>query len=252
MGKIATFGGMTSLRGMRFVGILASLFMYLAVAGQTPLRMGLRFGYGLELPSKNLVGGQIYYVTEAGHRLNYGAFLDIGDVGKVTFSPYVGLEHQSWPKSEAYGADCTQDSFPTFWAVDDSLPGRDHRMINLVLEPAIRVKLRFPGTYLRFVPTFALTIQSKVEDYTHTCGAPLIRNWLDYSRGDLRSSSPLQFGMGLGFVKEVKINERSGFMIEPGVRGMLSSLFKVRSVLPEHPAFNLQPWGFYVNIGFFR
>lgn len=220
--------------------------------GQTPVRMGIRAGYGLELPSKNTRNGQVYYLTEAGHRFNYGAFLDIGDRKGTTFSPYFGLEHTYWRKSTGYDTDCERDSFPTFWAVDDSLPGRDQRVVNLVLEPAIRIKLRWEGLYLRLMPSFSYAFQSKIENYTHTCNAPIARAWLDWEDGERRRQSKVNFGVGAGLIKEVQLSERLGFSIETGVRFMFSSLWTVRAATPEEGAFTLQPIGFYLHLGFFR
>lgn len=219
---------------------------------QTPVRMGIRAGYGLELPSKNTVNGQVFYPMEAGHRFNYGAFLDIGKAKGTTFSPYLGLEHAFWPKGHSYNNDCAQDSFPTFWAVDDSLPGRDHRVVNIVLEPAIRIPLRWEGLYLRLMPSFSATFQSKVEDYTHSCNAPLSRAWLDWEDGERRKQSKVNVGVGAGLVKEVQLSERMGFSIETGVRAMLSALWTVRAATPEQGAYTLQPFGFYLHLGFFR
>lgn len=233
-----------------FFGLLVSLSTVLPA--QTPVRMGIRAGYGLDLPSQNIVNGRVYHLTEAGHRFNYGAFLDLGDAKGTTFSPYLGLEHGFWPKSQGYDRDCAKDSFPTFWSVDDSLPGRDHRVINVVLEPAIRVKLRWEGLFLRMMPSFSYTFQSKVEDYTHTCNAPIARAWIDWQDGERRKQSKVNVGIAMGLVKEVQINEGLGFSIETGARVMLSSLWTVRATTAEQGAFTLQPFGFYLNLGFFR
>jgi hypothetical protein len=238
----------------RRVWTLFSLLATLSimVPAQTPVRMGVRAGYGLELPSKNIVNGQEYQLVEAGHRFNYGAFLDLGDPQRTTFSPYLGLEHGFWAKSFSYTQACEQDSFPTFWSVDDSLPGRDHRVVNVVLEPSIRIKLKWEGLYLRLVPAFSYVFQSKIENYTHTCNAPISRAWLDWEDSERRKQSKVNVGIGLGLAKEVRISERTGFSIETGARVTLSALWTVRAATAEEGAFTLQPFGFYVNLGFFR
>ena len=241
------------MRPSRVCALLVLLVsLSIQLFAQTPVRMGIRAGYGLELPSQNVIAGQVYHLTEAGHRFNYGAFLDIGDPKGTTFSPYFGLEHAYWRKSQTYGNDCTRDSFPTFWAVDDSLPGRDHRVVNVVLEPALRIKLRWEGLFLRLMPSLSYTFQSKVENYSHTCNAPIARAWLDWEDSEYRRQSKVNVGVGAGLVKEVQLGDAMGFSIETGVRVMLSSLWTVRAEVVEEGAFTLQPIGFYLNLGFFR
>jgi hypothetical protein len=215
-------------------------------------RMGIRAGYGLDFPSKNYVLADVYYLVEAGHRFNYGAFLDFRVAPKTQFSIQGMLEHQFWPKSQAYSKDCTADSFPTFLATDDSVPGRDYRLVSLVVEPSLRFRLKPKGLYVRTLLAFSYTVQAKVEEYSHGCNGVVDLGWQDFPEGNLRKVSPFNFGFGIALAKEVKVNERSGFVLESGVRAMLGQVFSVVDSNADGPAFTLVPWGVFVNIGFFR
>jgi hypothetical protein len=215
-------------------------------------QFGIRFGYQLQFPSKNYVHALNYTFFEAGHHLAYGGYINLKADEGVQFSPYFGLEHVFWPKSEGYGLDCTQDSFPTFMAVDDSLPGRDFRFFNLVFEPALKFYIRRMGVFLKLQPMFSYSIQSKVEQYVHTCGLPLGTQFVDYQESPLRNLSKFAVSAGVGIVKEVRLPGGSGLALEPGVKLMLSRLLHVKEGDLEGLDFTLYPWGFYLNLSFFR
>lgn len=226
------------------------------VAPPAPLQdgpqFGVRFGYQLQFPSKNYVHAQNFSFFEAGHHLGYGAYLNLRAENGVQFSPYFGLEHVFWPKSEGYGADCTLDSFPTFMAVDDTLPGRDFRMYNVVLEPALKFYIRRMSVFLKVQPVFALNIQRKVEQYAHTCGVNPHTQLVDYEATSLRDMAKFTVSVGVGIVKEVRLPKGSGLALEPGVKLMLSRLLHVREADLDGLDFTLYPWGFYLNLSFFR
>lgn len=241
---------------MRNIAIaILLLFQYAALQAQTselPAQFGIRFGYGLEFPSKNTIQGQDFSLFEAGHRLSYGAYVNLHAEPFVQFSPYIGFEHIFWPKSESYSGGCEADSFPTFHGVDDSLPGRDFRFYNIAFEPAFKFFIPRLTIFLKVQGILSLNIRTRVENYTHTCGAPIAKQWLEYVPTTYRKMSNLNFGLGFGIVKEVRLNSRSGFSLEPGFRAILSPLLRIRDPEPEGASFSLYPWGFYVNVGFFR
>ncbi|MEM7038940.1 MAG: hypothetical protein AAF570_18305 [Bacteroidota bacterium] len=219
---------------------------------KAPAQFGVRFGYGLEFPSENNYRGLEFNLVEAGHRFNYGAYVNITAEPNVQFSPYIGFEHTFWPKSLSYDRDCELDSFPSFWSIDDSVPGRDIRLWNFSIEPAFKFYVSKLTVWLKLQPHFTLNIRSRIENYTHTCGAPLTQQWLTYEESELRTTSNFNFGLGFGIVKEVRLSSGSGLALEPGFRVMLSPLFGVNAADPDGPNFRLYPWGFYLNLSFFR
>lgn len=213
---------------------------------------GIRFGYQLQFPSKNIVGVQNYSFFEAGHHLGYGGYINLRAGDGVQFSPYFGLEHVFWPKSEGYSQDCAADSFPTFMNVKDSLPGRDFRFFNLVFEPSLKFYVRRMGVFLKLQPIFTYNIQRKVEQYTHTCGVLPSSQFVDYTSSGLRDMSKFTFSIGAGFVKEVKLPKGGSLALEPGFKLMLSRLLHVKEENPDGLDFTLYPMGFYLNLSFFR
>jgi hypothetical protein len=215
-------------------------------------QFGIRFGYQLQFPSKNYVHAVNYSFFEAGHHLAYGAYINLKADQGVQFSPYFGLEHVFWPKSEGYGNACDLDSFPTFMAVDDTVPGRDFRFFNLVFEPALKFYIRRMSLFLKLQPMFAYNIQSKVEQYAHTCGVPLGTQFVDYVDAELRDFSKFTVSVGAGIVKEVRLPGGSGLALEPGVKLMLSRLLHVKEGDLDGLDFTLYPWGVYLNLSFFR
>ena len=215
-------------------------------------QFGIRFGYQLQFPSKNYVGAQNYVFFEAGHHIGYGAYINLPAGDGVQFSPYFGLEHVFWPKSEGYSQACDADSFPTFMAVKDSVPGRNFRMFNLAFEPAFKFYLRKMGIFLKLQPMFGYNIQRKVEQYNHTCGVPISQQYVDYTQSDLRRMSKFTFSAGIGIVKEVKLPNGGGLALEPGVKLMFSRLLQVQEANANGVDFTLYPWGFYLNLSFFR
>ncbi len=215
-------------------------------------QFGIRFGYQLQFPSKNYVGALNYTFFEAGHHLGYGAYVNLKADNGVQFSPYFGLEHVFWPKSGGYGTDCALDSFPTFMAVNDTLPGRDFRFYNLAFEPAFKFYIRRMSIFLKLQPMFSYNIQRKVEQYTHHCSVLASPQFVDFAPTALRNHSKFTFSLGAGIVKEVKLPGGSGLALEPGVKLMLSRLLHVQEQNPEGLDFTLYPWGFYLNLSFFK
>jgi hypothetical protein len=219
---------------------------------QEGAQFGIRFGYQLQFPSKNYVFAQNYTFFEAGHHIGYGGYVNLQADDGIQFSPYFGLEHVFWPKSGGYSQDCDADSFPTFMAVNDSLPGRDFRFYNLAFEPAFKFYLRKMGVFLKLQPMFSYNIQRKVEQYNHSCGVPASQQFVDYEATERRDMAKFTFSAGLGIVKEVRLANGSGLALEPGVKLMLSRLLHVDEEDPDGLDFTLYPWGFYLNLSFFR
>ncbi len=215
-------------------------------------QFGVRFGYQLQFPSKNYVNANNFSFFEAGHYLGYGGYINIPLSENIQFSPFFGLEHGFWPKSASYTPDCTRDSFPTFWSVKDSLPGRDFRFYNLVFEPAFKFYSQKRGIFFKVQPMFSYNIERKVEQYNHTCGVLPQGQFVDYGTNEYRKMSRFTFSLGAGIVKEVWINDKAGFAIEPGAKLMFSRLLAVKDENPNGPNFSLYPWGFYINVSFFR
>jgi hypothetical protein len=215
-------------------------------------QFGIRFSYQLQFPSKNLVAAQVFTLLEAGHHIGYGAYANVKIGQAAQFSPYFGLEHVFWPKSQSYAQACDVDSFPTFMAVDDSLPGRDFRFFNLAFEPAFKFYSRRMQIWLKFQPMFAYNIQRKVEQYNHTCGVPISDQFVDYTKTSLRGMSPFTFSLGAGIVKEVRFKNGSGLALEPGAKIMLSRLLFVKELQANGRSFDLYPAGFYLNLSFFK
>jgi hypothetical protein len=216
-------------------------------------QFGIRFGYQLQFPSKNYVGLQNFSFFEAGHHIGYGGFvnLKLGSKGSQ-FSPYLGLEHVFWPKSEGYSKACNLDSFPTFMAVRDSLPGRDFRFYNIAFEPAFKFYMRRSGIFIKLQPMLSYNIQRKVEQYNHACGTPLGTQFIDYAPNALRGMSKFTFSLGAGIVKQVQLGKESFLALEPGVKVMLSRLLYVHELNPDGLSFSLVPWGLYLNLSFVR
>jgi hypothetical protein len=217
-----------------------------------PTQFGVRFGYGLEFPSKNIYRGEDFALFEAGHRLGFGGFANIFINPKVQFSPYIGLEHVFWPKGENYRGGCELDSFPTFYSVNDTLPGRNFRLYNVVFEPTFKFLSPKMSVWFRLLPMFSLNFQTRVEDYTYTCGLFPDRQWLDYTSDDLRRMSSFNFGLGFSIVKEVLVSSNSWLALEIGVRKVFTQTLFVNHQNPDSPDFSLYPWGFFVNLSFLR
>lgn len=215
-------------------------------------QVGIRFGYQLQFPSKNYVNANNFSFFEAGHYLSYGAYTNLKIAENIQFSPYFGLEHGFWPKSKGYSQDCMRDSFPTFWAVKDSLPGRDFRFYNISFEPSFKFFIPKRAIFFKLQPIFGYNLKRKVESYAHTCGVLPQSQFVDYSTDTYRAMSRFTFSMGMGIVKEVWINDRSGIALEPGVKMMFSRLLAVNDINPNGNDFSLYPWGFYLNLSFFR
>ncbi len=215
-------------------------------------QFGIRFGYQLQFPSKNRVNALDYSFFEAGHHLGYGGYINLAASDGIQFSPYFGLEHAFWPKSQSYSKACDADSFPTFMDVKDSLPGRDFRFFNLVFEPAFKFYSRRTGLFFKLQPMFAYNIQRKVEQYAHTCGVLPNSQFVDYAPTNLRSMSKFTFSIGGGIVKEVHLPKGGGIALEPGVKVMLSQLLHVEEADPNGLSFDLFPAGVYLNLSFFR
>ncbi|MFN8395466.1 MAG: hypothetical protein U0176_12550 [Bacteroidia bacterium] len=214
-------------------------------------QFGVRFGYQLQFPSKNIVGVQNYTFFEAGHHIGYGAFVNLRASNGVQFSPYVGLEHVFWPKSEGYSGDCTLDSFPTFMGVADSLPGRDFRFFNIAFEPAFKFYVKKMSLFVKLQPMFSINLQRKVEQYNHACGVVPNSQFVDYEGNSSRGMSKFTFSLGGGIVKEVKLPRGSYLSLEPGVKIMLTKLLHVTEV-DQGLDFSLYPMGLYLNLSFFR
>ena len=213
---------------------------------------GVRFGYSLQLPSENTYNGQDFLLTEAGHEINYGAYL-IGRLDRnVQFQGYFGLQHVFWPKSLGYSNDCEQDSFPTFLSTDDSIPGRDIRLFNLVFEPALRIYIPKLTIFLKFQPQFALNLRNQIENYAYGCNGQLDQGPVEFTETENRAMSRVNVALGLGIVKEVTFGGETGISLEPGFKFNLSSVFTVRDETPMGPSFTLYPWGFYLNVSVFR
>ncbi len=213
---------------------------------------GIRVGYSLQLPSENIYNGQEYLLLEAGHEINYGAYLVAKLDRTVQFMPYIGLQHVFWPKSLGYSNDCTQDSFPTFLSANDTIPGRDIQLFNLVFEPAIRIYIPKATFFLKFQPHFALNLRNQFENYQYGCDGQLDQGPVEFEESYNQVMSKVNVGLGMGIVKEVNFGGDAGISIEPGVRFMLSSAFTVRDEHPDGPSFSLYPWGFYLNLSVFR
>lgn len=246
----------TEMNRYNLIPLLFLLLGPLLVAGQDeikePSRFGVRFGYGLEFPSQNPYRGEDFALFEAGHRLGFGGFVNIPASPKVQFSPYLGLEHVFWPKGQGYRGACDLDSFPTFYSVKDSLPGRNFRMYNIVFEPSIKVKSSKMSVWFRFVPMFSVNFRTRVENYFNTCGLSPQREWLEYSRTDLRRMSGFNFGVGFSIVKQVALSNNSYMALEVGVRNVFTQMLFVNHENHNSPDFSLYPWGFFVNLGFNR
>lgn len=219
---------------------------------RSPSQFGVRFGYGLEFPSTNFYRGDDFALFEAGHRLGFGGYMNVNISPKAQVSPYFGLEHVFWPKGAGYRGACDLDSFPTFYSVSDSLPGRNFRMYNLVFEPSFRLKSPKLSVWLRLVPMFSLNFRTRVENYTNTCGIFPEREWLQYSDSDRRRMSNFNFGLGFSIVKEVTLSNNSLLALEVGVRNVFTQTLFVNHENPDSPNFSLYPWGFFVNLGFMR
>jgi|GEM_PF-4179912 len=209
-------------------------------------------GYSLRLPSTNTYRGAEFSLVEAGQEISYGGYLLAKLDRNVHFVPYLGLEHTFWPKSQGYSQDCSQDSFPTFLATDDSIPGRDMRLFNIAFEPALKFYLPNLGIFLKFQPHFALNLRTQVEHYRFSCDGRFQLGDRPFEESFRSLTSEFNFGVGFGIVKEVRFGGESGFLVEPGFKTMLTPLFSVRDEDPEGPSFSLYPWGFYLNIGIFR
>lgn len=213
---------------------------------------GVRFGYSLQLPSENIYNGQEFLLLEAGHEINYGAYLVAKLDRNVQFMPYFGLQHVFWPKSLGYSNDCSQDSFPTFLTTDDTIPGRDIELFNLVFEPSIRIYIPRLTIFMKFQPHIGLNLRNQFENYQYGCDGQLDQGPVEFEESSLQAMSRVNVGLGLGIVKEVRFGGDTGISLEPGVKFMLSSVFTVRDDHPEGPAFSLYPWGFYLNMSVFR
>ncbi len=214
-------------------------------------QFGIRFSYQLQFPSKNAVNAQDFSFFEAGHHIGYGGYINLKIGERAQFSPYLGLEHVFWPKSEGYSQVCNTDSFPTFMDVKDSLPGRDFRFFNIVFEPSFKIYSRRSGISFRFQPIFSYNIQRKVEQYTHTCGVLPDPQFVDYTPTALRGMSKFTISLGAGIVKEVRLRSGGGLALEPGVKLMLSRLLYVKEAA-NGLDFNLFPAGVYLNLSFFK
>lgn len=213
---------------------------------------GVRFGYSLQLPSENTYNGQDFLLLEAGHEFNYGAYVVAKLDRNVQFTPYLGLQHINWPKSLGYSNNCQQDSFPTFLSTDDTIPGRDIRLFNLVFEPAIRIYIPRLTIFLKFQPHFALNLRNQFENYSFGCNGQLDQGPVEFEETSRSAMSKVNVGLGLGIVKEVRFGGETGISLEPGFKFNLSSAFTVRDDHPQGPSFSLYPFGIYLNISVFR
>lgn len=216
-------------------------------------QMGVRLGYSLELPSSSNFRGEDFTFFEAGHRIAYGAFLNLRADKNVQFVPYLGLEHVFWPKSLGYSSDCALDSFPTFWSTSDSLPGRDFRVYNIAFEPGFKFYNPRLSIFFKLQLFLSYSIRVRAEDYTHSCGAGnLSRSWLVYESDEFRENNPFNLGIGGGIVKEVKVGKESFLALEPGIKATISPIFKVFDANPNGPFFTMNPWAIFLNISLQR
>ncbi|HHG85932.1 MAG TPA: hypothetical protein ENJ82_14390, partial [Bacteroidetes bacterium] len=73
---------------------LFALLLLLPIFGQAQVgdpketQFGIRFGYGLEFPSENPFQGESFALFEAGHRLNFGGYVNLQAEPNVQFSPF--------------------------------------------------------------------------------------------------------------------------------------------------------------------
>lgn len=244
---------MNPQRHLVFWLLLLPLLTFAQGSDFGPTQYGIRFGYSLELPSENFYDGRDFSLFEAGHRLAYGAYLNIPIEANTDFSPYFGFEHILWPKNLGYGTDCSLDSFPTFIATNDTIPGRDFRFYNLAFEPAFRFYIPKLTIHLKVQPMFALNIRTRYESYRYECGSiPSGQSYQEFEATELSFTSKLNFGLGAGIVKEVPFGKAGFFALEPGFKLMLTPLLRIRDQYPQGPSFSLYPWGFYLNISFLR
>lgn len=240
------------------------LLLILAYAGQPlaaqtaeqpelpPAQFGVRANWGFDFVSKNRVNLQEYAFLNTGQHVGFGGFVNLFAEENVQFSPFLGLNHMYFPKSAEYSGDCEADTFPTFWSIYDSLPGRSQRFWNVMLEPSFKFYIPKLQIHLRIFPLLQYNLRARVEDYTHTCGASFSRNWLAWEDDEYRKMSRFTVDLGASIVKEVRIGPGSFLQLESGYKAMLPPLLKVSDPDPDRPGFTLYPSGWFFNLGFFR
>ncbi len=217
-----------------------------------PTQFGVRLGYGLEIPSTNYYRGEEFSLFEAGHRFTYGAYLNIPLDWNVDFTPFVGLDQNFWPKSLGYANDCTLDSFPTYISTADTVPGRNFRFNNIVVEPGFRFYIPRASIFLKFQAHLTYSIRARVENYPFACGLSGQQNWLDYRSTSLANHNRFNLGFGTALVKEVTVGDNTGVMFEVGTRIQLTPLLSIQDADPNGPYFSLFPWNIFINLGVFR
>lgn len=217
-----------------------------------PTQLGVRANWGLEFISKNTINGQEFALLETGQHIGFGGFLNIAAEENVQFSPFLGMDYTFFPKSTNYVGGCETDTFPTFWSVTDSVPGRDHRFWSVVLEPSFKFYVSKLKIHVRVFPQLSYIVRSRVENYSNSCGNSVPQSWLDYEEDPLRKSSTFNVALGGSIVKEVKVSENAFLHLETGYKFMMSQLLKVRDPDPDREGYSLYPHGWFLNLGFFR
>lgn len=244
----------------RLISLLLLLLTGNSLLGQTPAltpelppaQFGVRANWGFDFVSKNRVNLQEYAFLNTGQHLGFGGFLNIFAEPNVQFSPFLGMNFVNFPKSREYNQDCTQDTFPTFWSIYDSVPGRSHRFWNVALEPSFKFFIPKMKIHIRIFPLLQYNLRARVENYTHTCGAAFGRQWLSWEDDEYRKLARFTVDLGGSLVKEVKIGPNSYLQLESGYKVMLPPLLKVSDPDPDRPGFTLYPGGWFFNLGFFR
>lgn len=213
---------------------------------------GVKFSWGLEFPSRNLYQGFNYKFMEPGNRIGLLGYQNIPINITTQFSPAVGVSYFYFEKSQDYNRDCTLDSFPTFWSVADTLPGRDIKVLALTIEPAFKFYIVNWALFLRLSPIAHINLSTRMENYSHACGSSVKRSFFDWEKGPDRNRARVMVGLSMGIVKEIRLNASRWLALETGFQTMINPLLEANSPKTEGPRFDFGFTGFYVNFGFFR
>ena len=216
------------------------------------MHFGVRVNWGLQIPGRNLIGGQEIQLVRAGNRLGGGGFLLVSINQKVQFAPFVGVNYVSFRKGQQYKTDCEIDSFPTYHSFYDSLPGRDLRFFYLTIEPAFKVRLSRIHIDLKFSPIIHFPIRAAVEDYVHTCGATGNRGFVAWENSPERKKRPVLIGGSISINRDINLSKNFSIFLEPGFEGYINSLVETEASDIAGGTFNLKYFGFFLNLGFFR
>lgn len=224
-----------------------------SLAAEKPRKQfGVKGTWNFQFPLNTTENAQQFQLLKPGNQWGGGAFVNIPINEKVQFAPYLGISFLTFRKSAFYVGDCAADSFPTFFQVEDTIPGRDLRFVMLNIEPAFKLKITKINMHLRLSPVVNINLQSKAEDYVHSCGNKGNAGFLTIGSDDKRTIARVMIGGSIGFLREVNLGKNFNLVLEAGGQGFINPLIDLAIPDGSDTDYSLQYAGLYVNIGFFR